>query len=90
MLVEISDVTVTGGQPDAKAHWTFATAIFSATGIGAAAIWLLAHPFSASAFRGLALAAATGTVLFFAQLSLVGFRCVRTSGRIKPTRQITA
>jgi hypothetical protein len=41
--------------------------------LGALAIWLLVHPRSLFVFRGLAVAAATGTVLFIANLALLLF-----------------
>jgi Predicted membrane protein (DUF2085) len=88
MLVQISDGTVPADESSAKSHSVFVALIVRAMAVGAAGICLLAHPYSTWVFRSLELAAATGTVLFFAQLSHAWFRCVRRSGHIEPTKQI--
>src|SRR5258708_9483657 len=86
MLVQPSGPIVPASGLPAPYDWTFLSAFLWPIAIGSAGIWLLVHPFSTMVFRILAIAAATGTVLFFAQFSRAWFCSVRRGRPIVSTK----
>lgn len=87
MLMHTSDVSVPPSGLVAPYPSTFLSTVLWPIAIGSAGIWLLVHPFSTLLFRILAIAAATGTVLFFAQFSRAWFCSVRPGRPVASTKQ---